>query len=60
MTSYITMKKDTILHHKTNVGQIEHVKSTSNINIGQGGPINTADILEQLKKMKENLQKQIN
>ena len=41
---------------KTNVGQTEN---TPNINIGQGGPVNTADILEQLKKMKENLQKQI-
>ena len=47
---------------KTNVGQVEHdenIANTSNINIGQGGPINTADILEQLKKMKEDLQKQI-
>ena len=44
---------------KTNVGQVEHDENTSNINIGQGGPVNTADILEQLKKMKEDLQKQI-
>lgn len=44
---------------KTNVGQGEHGENFSNINIGQGGPVNTADILEQLKKMKENLQKQI-
>ena len=44
---------------KTNVGQVEHGENTSNINIGQGGPVNTADILEQLKKMKEDLQKQI-
>ena len=29
-------------------------------NIGQGGPVNTADILEQLKKMREDIQKQIN
>ena len=29
-------------------------------NMGQGGPVNTADILEQLKKMREYLQKQIN
>ena len=29
-------------------------------NMGQGGPVNTADILEQLKKMREDLQKQIN
>lgn len=44
---------------KTNVGQGEHGENFSNINIGQGGPVNTADILEQLNKMKENLQKQI-
>ena len=44
---------------KTNVGQVEHGENTSNINIGQGGPVNTADILEQLKRMKEDLQKQI-
>ena len=44
---------------KTNVGQVEHGENTSNINIGLGGPVNTADILEQLKKMKEDLQKQI-
>ena len=44
---------------KTNVEQVEHKENISNINIGQGGPVNTADILEQLKKMKENLQKQI-
>ena len=44
---------------KTNVGQGEHGENFSNINIGQGGPVNTADILEQLKKMKEKLQKQI-
>ncbi len=44
---------------KTNVGQVEHSENSSNINIGQGGPVNTADILEQLKKMKEDLQKQI-
>lgn len=28
-------------------------------NIGQGGPVNTADILEKLKKIKEDLQKQV-
>ena len=44
---------------KTNAGQVEHSENSSNINIGQGGPVNTADILEQLKKMKEDLQKQI-
>lgn len=32
---------------------------TNVINVGQGGPINTADVLEQLKKMKQDLEKQV-
>ena len=32
---------------------------TNTINVGQGGPINTADVLEQLKKLKQDLQKQV-
>ncbi|MBQ2938312.1 MAG: hypothetical protein IJE05_05515 [Clostridia bacterium] len=32
---------------------------TNAINVGQGGPINTADVLEQLKKLKQDLQNQI-
>ena len=32
---------------------------TNVINVGQGGPINTADVLEQLKKLKLDLQKQV-
>ena len=48
---------------KTNVAQEEQKNATKNVfsafNIGTGGPVNTADILEQLKKMKEDLQKQI-
>lgn len=39
---------------KTNV-----VNTQNKINVGQGGPINTADILEQLKKMKEDLKEQV-
>ncbi len=31
---------------------------TNVVNFGQSGPVNTADILEQLKKMKEELQKE--
>ncbi len=31
---------------------------TNVVNVGQGGPVNTADILEQLRKMKEELQKE--
>ncbi len=37
----------------------EESKIKTNINVGQGGPINTADILEQLKKMRADLEKQI-
>lgn len=48
---------------KTNIVQEEQKNATKNVfsafNIGTGGPVNTADILEQLKKMKEDLQKQI-
>ena len=36
-----------------------NIEKPSSINVGQGGPINTADVLEQLKKMKENLQKEL-
>ena len=32
---------------------------TNVINVGQGGPINTADILEQLKNMRKDLEKQV-
>ena len=28
---------------------------TNVINVGQGGPVNTADVLEQLRKMQENV-----
>ena len=36
-----------------------NVVNTPNINVGQGGPINTADVLEQLRKMQEDLQRQV-
>ena len=32
---------------------------TNVINVGQGGPINTADVLEQLKKMQQDLEEQV-
>lgn len=31
---------------------------TNVVNVGQGGPVNTADVLEQLKKMQQDLQEQ--
>lgn len=37
----------------------EESKIKTNVNVGQGGPINTADILEQLKKMREDLERQV-
>lgn len=54
---------------KTHFGQSETLKkpelnsnlnssTISKLNVGNGGPINTADILEQLKKMKEDIQKE--
>ena len=39
---------------KTNVTNAENT-----INVGQGGPVNTADVLEQLRKMQQDLQKQV-
>lgn len=39
---------------KTNVKNAENA-----INVGQGGPVNTADVLEQLRKMQQDLQKQV-
>lgn len=36
-----------------------NVVNTSSINVGQGGPINTADVLEQLRKMQKDLEKQV-
>ena len=41
---------------KTHFGTPE---TKSSINVGNGGPVNTADILEQLKKMRENLKKEV-
>jgi len=38
---------------KTNVPN-----DTNSLNVGQGGPVNTADVLEQLKKMQEDLNKE--
>ena len=32
---------------------------TNVINVGQGGPINTADVLEQLRKMQQDLERQV-
>ncbi len=39
---------------KTNVQQTKNT-----LNVGNGGPINTADVLEQLKKIQQDLQKQV-
>ena len=39
---------------KTNVTNAENT-----INVVQGGPVNTADVLEQLRKMQQDLQKQV-
>lgn len=32
---------------------------TNVLNVGQGGPVNTADVLEQLRKMQQDLEKQV-
>ena len=35
------------------------VNTTPHINLGEGGPINTADVLEQLKQLQDNIQKEV-
>ena len=46
---------------KTNSVEENKTASTNPFiaNLGNGGPVNTADILEQLKKMRENLKKEL-
>ena len=39
---------------KTNVQNLQNT-----LNVGQGGPVNTADVLEQLRKMQKDLEKQV-
>ena len=39
---------------KTNVQNVK-----TRFNVGQGGPVNTADVLEQLRKMQKDLEKQV-
>ena len=41
---------------KTNVSNSSN--TVSSLNIGQGGPVNTADVLEQLRKIQSDLKKQ--
>ena len=38
---------------QTQAAKVPHV------NLGEGGPVNTADVLEQLKKLQENIQKEV-
>ena len=38
--------------------QTQEVK-VPHVNLGEGGPVNTADVLEQLKKLQENIQKEV-
>ena len=35
------------------------VNTPPHINLGEGGPINTADVLEQLKQLQDNIQKEV-
>mgnify|MGYP001063460201 FL=1 len=38
--------------------QTQEVK-VPHVNLGEGGPVNTTDVLEQLKKLQENIQKEV-
>ena len=47
---------------KTNISKVEsdsEIVNVSSLNVGQGGPINTEDILQQLRKLKQNLEDSI-
>ena len=52
-------KNETKKIEKYNDEESKIKTNTPHINVGEGGPINTADVLEQLKKMQEDLQKQV-
>ena len=52
-------KNETEKIEKYNDEESKIKTNTPHINVGEGGPINTADVLEQLRKMQEDLQKQV-
>ncbi len=61
-TEKIEKYNDEEYNIKTNISKIESDKEpvkSSTLNVGQGGPINTEDILEQLRKLKQNLEESI-
>ena len=61
-TEKIEKYNDAEYNIKTNISKAESDKETvtsSTLNVGQGGPINTEDILQQLRKLKQNLEDSI-
>ena len=61
-TEKIEKYNDEEFNIKTNITKSESEKETektTTLNVGQGGPINTEDILEQLRKLKQNLEESI-
>ena len=43
----------------TKANSTPNVSTVPHVNLGEGGPINTADVLEQLKKLQDNIQKEV-
>ncbi|MCI8641316.1 MAG: DNA mismatch repair endonuclease MutL [Clostridia bacterium] len=61
-TEKIKKYNDEEYNIKTNISKVENDKKNikpNTLNVGQGGPINTEDILQQLRKLKQNLEDSI-
>lgn len=47
------------IYNKTQQNVQTQTFKVPHVNLGEGGPVNTADVLEQLKKLQENIQKEV-
>ncbi len=52
-------KTNNIVQDINNKTQEVKTVQTPHVNVGEGGPINTADVLEQLKKLQANIQNEV-
>lgn len=53
------IKTNNIVQDINNKTQEVKTVQTPHVNVGEGGPINTADVLEQLKKLQANIQNEV-
>ena len=47
------------IYNKTQQNTQTQTVKVPHVNLGEGGPVNTADVLEQLKKLQENIKKEV-